>query len=334
MVNDVILSSRVRLARNFAGYPFPPFLDSERSLSLTQKVYESMSKGSERFSIVRISDMTPLQGEALKEMQLISDDLLKTNKYSAVIVNKSNEISVMVNEEDHVRAQCILTGNRLKEAYAKISDVDDMISSDNKIAFDTKLGYLTACATNVGTGMRASVMMFLPGLSMTRTLEKCIGEVSRFDMTVRGSSGEGTSSDGYLYQISNAKTLGLSEEDIISGVSLSAEQIAKYEISARKSLLEMNGTEIKDGILRAYGALCNCYTLSTKEFMDKIGLVRLGVWYGILKCEDTSALDALVINCKPANMTLKSGKDMTAEERDVFRADKLGRELKMLVVRA
>ncbi|MBQ7226966.1 MAG: ATP--guanido phosphotransferase [Clostridia bacterium] len=331
MDNGIVISSRVRLARNFAGYPFPAHLDSEKSLALTQKVYEALGKGEEKFSIVRISDMGKQQGEALKELHLISDDLLRINKYSAVIVNKSNDVSVMVNEEDHVRAQCILPGNLLAEAYEKISDVDDMISAGNNIAYSPSLGYLTACPTNVGTGMRASAMMFLPGLSLTKSLEKCIGAVARFDMTVRGEYGEGTSSEGYLYQVSNAKTLGLTEKDIVSGVSVAVEQLEKNEITARQLLLEQKGTTLRDGIMRAYGVLTNAYTLTTKEFMDKLGLVKLGVWYGFLNCDDVSKLDELAKDCRPANMTLKSGKNMDSEERDVYRAEKVAETLSTLV---
>ncbi len=320
MENNVVISSRVRLARNFAGYKFPAHLDSESSLAITQKVYSALSQSSEKYSIMRISDMSDLQGEALKELHLISDDLLHGNRYAAAIVNKANDISVMVNEEDHIRAQCILPGKRLDEAYRRINDVDDMISAGNKIAFDPRLGYLTACPTNVGTGMRASALMFLPGLSLTHSLENCMNAVSRFDMTVRGEYGEGSDSEGYLYQVSNQKTLGLSEEDILRNVSSAVDQIEKNEITARKALLESNGTAVRDAIMRAYGVMTNAYALSAKEFMEKFALVRLGVYYGFLRCENGTKLDALVSDSRPANLMLKAGKNMDPEERDICRA--------------
>lgn len=329
--NGIVISSRARLARNLAGYAFPSRLNSEDSLAITQKVYGALGKSEEKFAIIRISDMTELQGEALKEMHLISDDLLHGNKYAAAIVNKNNDICVMVNEEDHVRAQCILSGNRLDEAYRRISAVDDMITASNKIAFDPKLGYLTACPTNVGTGLRASALMFLPGLGLTRSLENCINAVSRFGMTVRGAYGEGSESDGWLYQVSNQKTLGVSEEDIVRNVSAAVDQIAKNEEAARKVLLESGEIIMRDKIQRAYGVLTNAYSLSGREFAENLALVKLGVYYGFMKCGDVSKLDVLASDLRPANMMLKAGKTMTAEERDIYRAASSARELKALI---
>lgn len=329
--NGIVISSRARLARNLAGYAFPSRLNSEDSLAITQKVYGALNKSDEKFSIIRISDMSELQGEALKEMHLISDDLLHGNKYAAAIVNKNNEICIMVNEEDHIRAQCILSGNRLAEAYRRISDVDDMISAGSKIAFDPKLGYLTACPTNVGTGLRVSALMFLPGLGLTHSLENCVNAVSRFGMTVRGAYGEGSESDGWLYQVSNQKTLGVTEEDIVRNVSEAVGQIEKSEQAARKALLDAGETAMRDKIMRAYGILTNAYTLSGREFAEKLAFVKLGVYYGFLKCADVSKLDALASGLRPANMMLKAGRSMTAEERDVHRAAQAAKELKALV---
>ncbi len=321
--NGIVISSRVRLARNIAGLPFPSKLDSERSLAVTQKVYGALGKAREHYSIIRISDMSDLQGEALKEMHLISDDLLHGNKYAAAIMNKSNDVCIMVNEEDHIREQCILPGKKLRDAYVKINEIDDIISSSNKIAFDPRLGYLTSCPTNVGTGMRASALMFLPGLSLTNSLERCMNAVSRFDLTVRGEYGEGTSSESCLYQISNQKTLGLSESDILANVTAAVEQIERNEIAARKALLAANGTALRDNIMRAYGILSNAYALSGKEFMQRMALVKLGIYYEFLKCEDRDALEKLIADVKPASMMLKAGKIMDGEERDVCRAEKV-----------
>lgn len=329
--NGIVISSRARLARNLAGYAFPSRLNSEDSLAITQKVYSALGKGAEKYTIMRISDLSELQGEAFKEMHLVSDDLLHGNKYAAAIVNPNNEICVMVNEEDHIRAQCILRGNRLDEAYRRINDVDDLISASNKYAFDAKLGYLTACPTNVGTGLRASALMFLPGLSLTRSLESCMNAVSRYDMTIRGEYGEGSESEGYLYQVSNQKTLGMTEEDIVKNVSSAVEQIVKNEKVARKMLLDNNEITLRDTIMRAYGMLTNAYAIGGKEFMEKLAFVKLGVYYGFLKCSDLAELDGLVEKCRPANLMLKEGRTMSAEERDVCRAAFVSSELRSLV---
>lgn len=332
--NGIVLSSRVRLARNVAGNPFPSRLDSERALAITQKVYAALGKSDEKFTIMRISDMDALRGEALKELHIVSDDLLHGNKYAAAIVNASNDVSVMVNEEDHIRAQCILSGNRLEEAYRKIDNIDDMISSELKIAYSPKWGYLTACPTNVGTGMRASVMMFLPGLSLTHSLDSCMNAVSHFDMTVRGEYGEGSESEGYLYQVSNQKTLGVKEEEIVANVKTAVEQIEKNELAARKMLFENNEATVRDRVLRSYGILTNAYTLNGQEFMERLAFVKLGVFYGLLRCDKPEKLDGLIGDCRPANMMLKAGEVMQPNERDVYRAAFVGRELAALVTKA
>lgn len=334
MSNGIVVSGRVRLARNLAGYPFPSRLDSERALEVTQKVYTALGKSPEKYTIMRISDMGELQGAALKELHIISEDLLHGNKYAAAIVNPTNEVSVMVNEEDHIRAQCILSGNRLDEAYRKINEVDDMISSAVKLAYDPKLGYLTACPTNVGTGMRVSAMMFLPGLSLTRSLGACVNAVSHFDMTVRGEYGEGSESNGFLYQVSNQKTLGITEEDILKNVTTAVAQIEQSEISARKALLTSNETAMRDRIMRAYGTLTNAYAISGQEFAEKLAYVKLGVYYGMLKCANPEKLDTLAGECHSANLMLKAGESMTPEERDIRRAAVSGKELAALVQKA
>ncbi len=230
-----VISSRVRLARNIAGYPFPARLDSERSLLVTQKVNEALN-ASERYDIIRVSEMDELRGESLREMHLISEDLLNGNKYAAVIMNAKKDVCVMVNEEDHIRIQGFADGADFAGAYAKASRADDAISASVKYAFDSQLGYLTACPTNVGTGLRASAMMFLPGLAITRSLDACVSALSRLDITVRGEYGEGSESTGYIFQISNQKTLGVSEEEIIASMSDAVARIEEQEKKCRDAL--------------------------------------------------------------------------------------------------
>lgn len=329
--NGIVISCRARLARNFEGYVFPARLDDEGGKAVLKKVQDALSHG-ESFGTVKRADMSDLQAETLKELHLISDELLHGNKNAAVVVNKTNEICIMVNEEDHLREQCILSGNRLPEAYAKICAVDDLIASQNKFAFDKRLGYLTACPTNVGTGLRASALMFLPGLSMTNTLAACVNAVSRFDMTVRGEYGEGSDSEGFLYQISNQKTLGISEDEIINSVSGAVAQIEKHEIAARNALLQSSETILRDNIMRAYGILTNAYRLSFKEFTEKFALVKLGVYYGFIKCEDKEALGKMLDKYRPANMMTSAGKIMNEGERDIYRAAGVASELKRLTI--
>ena len=316
--NGIVISCRARLARNFDGYVFPARLDDEGGKAILKKTEDALARSGESFGTVKRADMSDLQAETLKELHLISDELLRGNKNAAVVVNKNNEICIMVNEEDHLREQCILSGNRLSEAYSRISAIDDIIASQNKFAFDKRLGYLTACPTNVGTGLRASALMF--------------NAVSRFDMTVRGEYGEGSDSEGFLYQISNQKTLGISEDEIISSVSGAVNQIEKQEIVARNALLQSNEALLRDNIMRSYGILTNAYKLSFKEFTEKFAMVKLGVYYGFINCNDNAALGKMLDKFRPANMMTSAGKIMNENERDIYRAANVAAELKKITV--
>ncbi|MDE6398513.1 MAG: ATP--guanido phosphotransferase, partial [Clostridiales bacterium] len=261
---------------------------------------------------------------------LISSDLLGNKKYGAAIISGDETVSIMVGEEDHIREQCILQGFALTEAYHKINAVDDEISRAVTFAYDPKLGYLTACPTNVGTGMRASAMMFLPGLSITRNLEQCVGAVARLNMTIRGVYGEGSEADGYLYQISNQKTLGVSEQEILSSVQASIAHIAEAELRARDELYKSGESVLKDRIMRAYGVLCHAYMLDSKEFMKLLAYVKLGIYYGLIKVSDAQRMEKLVTDGQPANIMNLSGKPLDGEERDVFRAAYVAKTLKSI----
>lgn len=333
--DDVVVTSRVRLARNAEGLPYTHKLSDGRADVLVRKVYEAVShispkEGEERddYSLYRVKTISDIDGGVLREKHLISSDLLENSEYGAAIINESETVSIMVGEEDHVREQCILQGFKLAEAYSRINAIDDVISGGVKFAYDSKLGYLTSCPTNVGTGMRASAMMFLPGLSITHNLEKCVGAVARFNMAIRGVYGEGSEADGFLYQISNQKTLGMSEQEIISSVQASIRHIVDAELRARKELSEQNEISLRDKILRSYGVLCNAYTLDSKEFMELLAMVKLGAYYGYLKVTDAARLEKLVTDGQPANIMNLAGSPLDGEERDIFRAAYVAKTLK------
>ncbi|MCI8458412.1 MAG: protein arginine kinase [Clostridia bacterium] len=340
--NDVVVTSRVRLARNVAGLPYPYKLNDNRAIQLARKVYEAVNKpyaeGQENaegndYAMYRMESISDNSGDVLREKHLVSADLLENKKYGAAIIGGDETVSIMVGEEDHIREQCILQGFKLTEAYHKINAIDDAISKSVQFAYDAKLGYLTSCPTNVGTGMRASAMMFLPGLSITRNLEQCVGAVARLHMTIRGVYGEGSEADGYLYQISNQKTLGVSEQEILSSVQSSIGHIADAELRARDELLKANGNALKDRILRAYGVLCHAYMLDSKEFMKLLALVKLGAYYGLIKVSDGARLEKLVTDGQPANIMNLSGKALSGEDRDVFRAGYVAKTLKSICKR-
>ena len=325
-INDIVISSRIRLARNIDGLPFPDKLSVDKAALIPRDVYAALA-GTDTYTIYRMSEMGEIDGNVLKEKHLISEDLLRNADTGAAIINETETVSILVNEEDHIREQCILPGFSLKEAFETIDAADDAISKKVRFAYNDKLGYLTACPTNLGTGMRASAMMFLPGLSIYNSLQACINAISRLNMTIRGVYGEGSDSVGYIYQVSNQKTLGLSEREIIEAVEASVGHIVEAELKARDSLKNNGGDELKDKIMRAYGILTNAYKIDSKEFMQLIALVNLGVYYGYIKLSDRNQFIKLITNAQPANIASLSGKDLNGTERDVFRAKYTGKIL-------
>ncbi|MDE7464217.1 MAG: hypothetical protein K2M48_04215 [Clostridiales bacterium] len=210
MEDNTIVSTRIRLARNVDGLPFPHKLKEIPARQITDGVERALSK-IDRFTRFDMSGISQLDGTILQEKHLISPDLLTESPFGSVLINSDETVSVMVNEEDHIREQVILPGLSLDKAYARIDAIDDAISGSVKLAFSPRFGYLTSCATNLGTGMRASVMMFLPALTIKGLMDACINDVGRLNMTVRGVYGEGSNAEGYLYQVSFLSSLGITE---------------------------------------------------------------------------------------------------------------------------
>ena len=319
MMNKIVVSSRIRLARNIADLPFPHKLEGEQAFGFMKKISDLLQE-SGNFKAYLMSQMSDVQKRAFVEKHLISLDLTKKNKHGAVIVSDDESISVMLNEEDHIREQSIVKGFDLALAFEKIKKVDQKIIANVPLAYDDTLGFLTSCPTNVGTGMRASVMMFLPSLTKTGKINSLIKALDQKRMTVRGIYGEGSESEGYLYQVSNKISLGFSEEDIIANVSRAVEQICNLEMAESKAIFESNKIAITDKIMRSKGILTNAYVLSTKEFFERFADVKLGVTLGILNCKDVSKLDDFLVGVLPANLMLNRGSAMNETERDLFRA--------------
>lgn len=337
--NGIVISSRVRLARNVDGIPFPHKLRSEHAVLIAKQVYDALSKLG-TFNLYRTASTDPLGLEVLKEKHLVSADLIRSEN-GAAIINDGETISVMINEEDHIRAQSIVSGLDLERAYSEIDAVDDVIGSSIKYAFDDRLGYLTCCPTNVGTGMRASVMLFLPALALTDSIEDCVNAASRLNMTVRGAGGEGSKADGFIYQVSNGKTIGISERDIISSVTKCITVLIESELIARDKLFQTRGAEIRDRIARAWGLLTNAYSMSTEEFMSLMAYVKLGAseGYDLIKIYSPEKFFRLFTEAQPANITAICGKvfddegAMTSARRDVLRARYVADTLKNIAER-
>ncbi|MCX4312294.1 MAG: protein arginine kinase [Clostridia bacterium] len=319
MTNDTVtISTRLRLARNVAGLPFPHKLAEQPARTIADNVEKALRHAG-KFKRYDMSDISRLDGTILQEKHLVSPDLVSECPFGSVLINSDESVSVMVNEEDHIREQVILPGLSLDKGYETVDRIDDVLSQSIDFAFDGRFGYLTSCATNLGTGMRASVMMFLPALTINNMIESCIGDVGRLNMTVRGVYGEGSKADGYLYQISNQHTLGVTESDIIDAVKVAIGHIAESEYRARE-ILKRDEPELKDRILRSWGIAANAYKLSTGEAMQLLAMVRLGGYYGYISISDYNEFQKLITGCQPANMQRLAGADADADSRDILRA--------------
>lgn len=304
-IQTTVISTRIRLARNFAAYPFPKRMDEAQAEDIVVLVREGLKEVDE-FTEYDMASLTAEEAMQLQERYLISPALVK-NKSGAAFISADKSISIMANEEDHLRQQYICKGFDLMNAYEKISGIDDTLASMYDFAFDDKLGFITACPSNLGTGMRASVMMFLPGLARSGELKKMLPDIKASGMTVRGAFGEGTSSEGYLYQISNEKTLGVSEADILSEMTKTTMNLCNHELIAREKMLKEDGDDLQDRCLRSYGVLTNCAILSQDEFLSKMTDVRLGIALNFLEAIDLKGFDDFLNDMRPAVFRLSNG---------------------------
>ena len=269
----------------------------------------------------------------LMERYLISRDLVRNRAISAALVSRDESISVMLNEEDHVREQYFTKGFELKKAYERIAGIDDVISESIPFAFDDTFGYLTACPTNLGTGLRASVMLFLPAISRRGLMRTVMPQLTRLGLTVRGAFGEGSGSEGDLFQVSNEVTLGVSEEDILYVVESSVGYVVELELLERARMKAEDGIALKDRVRRAYGALTNCCILEVREFMRRVADLKLGIALGYFSAggegeERMRELDDLAMSMRPANINRLNGAPLDARAQDIYRAEYTGNVLR------
>ena len=270
-----------------------------------------------------LRDVPALEKQALVEKHLISPEHSKDDQQCrGLAVNEDGSTSIMINEEDHLRIQCFAPGLNLQELWQKANMLDDQIESYFDYAFDEKLGYLTCCPTNLGNGMRASIMMHLPGLVLTKRVS-ILDQLGNFGMTVRGLFGEGSQSLGDLYQISNQSTIGQSEQDILTNLQSVAQQIIKEERNARNFLKEHNGLLLSDKVWRAYGTLANARYMSSREALELISLVRLGYNLGYFNQLTLAQIDQMYLTAQPGYLQVLHGNAMNDGERDSFRAEKI-----------
>jgi protein arginine kinase len=320
--SDIVISSRVRLARNLANFPFiRRCTDIDRAnieAAFRSKVIDS--KTLPEVNYIDVEELEVVDRQFLVERQLISRELADGEGARAVAVAKSEAFSVMINEEDHMRIQVMKSGLDLQSAWQQISHIDDLLASRLVFAFDKRLGYLTACPTNVGTGMRVSVMLHLPALVITRQIEKVFRSLHKINLAVRGLYGEGSQAMGDFYQISNQITLGKSEDELLSQVGEIVPALIDYERKAREHLVKESQNDLTDQVRRAYGLLQNAQQISSEETMHLLSRVRMGVNLGLIRDLEIAMLNKLFINTQPAHLQVLHGGPLDTATRNVERA--------------
>ena len=330
-MQGTVVSSRVRLARNLNGYPFPRKLRSDKQAKEIIRTISSALDRLDEFKLYYMDDVSDDDAQNLVENHLISPALLLNPARSAALINEKGNVSIMINEEDHLREQCIQPGFSLRSCYEIMSSKDSLIARSIAFAYDEQLGYLTSCPTNLGTGLRASVMMFLPALATGGLMQQVVKSATRLGLTVRGAYGEGSDAVGFTYQFSNEVTLGVSEEEIISGVEEIVKRVEELEASERAGLVSGDkALAIKDRCLRAYGVLTNCALMPSEEFSALCADLKLAVCLGYLK-GDTARIDDLILRMKPSNLNVLAGHKLTAEERDTYRARFAANRIKSII---
>ncbi len=318
--DGIVSSSRIRLARNFANFPFPSRLnDSEQILQITKSLFNNLSQVYD-FDFLKLKNLSNLEILALIEQNLISYALMDNKDIASLAYSLKDGLSVMINEEDHIREQCILPGLSLDEAYQRLTVLDDYILENFDILFSEKLGFLTASPTNLGTGMRASVMLFLPGFTMFGKLGMLEDSAQRLGLTVRGKHGENSKAEAYMYQISNETSLGQTEEEILQNVINITLKICEMEKEFLNQLLKTRQDEIIDLTQRALGTLLYAHKLTTDEAVKFLSQVKLGVNLGIINLNNAKIIDELFVKVQPAHLMQLSARDLTQTERDITRA--------------
>ena len=328
--SDIVISSRVRLARNLARFPFLTRASDAERAEIHEAVRRALDKiglGDNGHLYIELETTNEMTNRFLLERHLISRELANGSGDRGVLFNRSEMLAVMVNEEDHLRIQAIRAGFQLHDAFHDLQWLDDQLDRELEFAFSNEFGYLTACPTNVGTGMRASVMFHLPALVFTKQIDKVFSSVTKINLAVRGFYGEGTQASGDFYQISNQITLGKSEEEILDLLDRVVPKIVAYERAVREHLLEKDRLRLEDKICRAFGVLRSARSITSEETMDLLSAVRLGVNLGLLHDVGMPTVNELFILTQPAHLQRLEKRDLTPEERDAARADFIRKHL-------
>lgn len=326
----IVMSSRVRLARNLRDAAFPGWAKKPERVKVLETILPavgSLPEMADSFSGA-MEQLTALDKQILVERHLISREHAAKSTGSGLVVNRAETFSVMINEEDHLRMQALRPGLQLRQAWTAVDALDSELEKKLNYAFDHELGYLTACPTNLGTGIRVSAMLHLPGLVLGEQINPIIQSVNKLGLAVRGLYGEGTEALGNVFQVSNQMTLGESETMIVERLEKVLSQIIEHEENARQTLLEKKPKMVFNHIGRAYGILANAHSISSKEAMNLLSLMRLGVDLGLFAGADRALVDELFLITQPAHLQKQLSDKLSAEERDLIRSDMVRERLK------
>lgn len=321
--SETVLSSRIRLARNISDYKFPPTLDTDtrdQIVSFIESSFKStdlLAKG----EFFRSSQITTLDRNFLVERHLISPEFMKDGTGRGVYIENDETLSIMINEEDHLRLQVISSGLAMDKCWDYAHEIDSKLALKLDYAYDDKFGHLTSCPTNVGTGLRASILIHLPGLALTGEIKQVIAKIGKVGLIVRGFYGEGTDVLGNLFQISNQTTLGRSEEEIIDSLAKVTQQIIEWEANAQEKLMDDAADQIEDKVWRSYGILKYARVLNSAEVMNLLSALRLGISLKLIDNVTLQQINQLLIITQPAHLQKYHNKEMDNEERDMVRAE-------------
>jgi len=322
--SDVIVSSRVRLARNLNQYPFPHRMDSQQARQaadeIVQAFYLDDATRKKQYLMVDLETLSDEDRLALAEKRLISEDLAGNGKNHRAIISRDESVSIMINEEDHIRIQSMQAGLNLEQAYEASARAATILEQKLPLAYSEKYGYLTACPTNTGTGMRASVMAHLPGLAMAGKIKDTVDSLTKLGFTVRGHYGEHSKAQGNLFQISNQLTLGISEDDLINDLKRMLLQLIEQERQVRRELYRRQPLALEDKVMRAYGLLRSARLISNEESTGLLSDLRLGLSLGLLRALSETDINRLYASIGPASIQKAHGQAMSPEERDSARA--------------
>ena len=327
--SDIVMSSRVRIARNLDKLPFSHWANKKQEKEAMESLETAVlaSDVMKNCLNVRMLEIDDVDKQFLLERHLISREHMVHPEFKSTVIGDKEVVNVMINEEDHLRIQVMQSGFNLQECWRIASRLDDVLHKKVKFAYNSEWGYLTACPTNTGTGLRASVMLHLPSLVMTKQITRVLQAITKLGMTARGLYGEGTEAEGNFFQISNQITLGTAEEDIIDNLERIIRQVVGHEENARKTLMKQNRELLQDKIWRSNGTLRSAHIINTKETMGLLSMVRLGVDMGIITDIDRRAVNELFILTQPAHLQKIEGRMLSSAQRDVKRANLIRRRL-------